>query len=174
VKVLDHPLLEKQRNTFDLDNIRAYALRVRKHLSSGDHILDIGCGFGYVDLAIAELVEARFTLVDLTGNGHAKGYSAEGFAHNDLSITREVVSEIDATVIDARHDKWPSSADVVMSTLSWGWHYPLSVYLERVRAMKPRIIIADLREPAKISGYAEIDGFTINRKERTTVFRRDA
>lgn len=169
---IDHPLLSRQRNTFDVDNIRAYALRVRKYLRDGDHIVDIGCGFGFVDVALAELVKARFTLLDKTGDEQRQTFSPRGYAHNDLDITRQVTATIGAEVMDIAKYGWEGPADVVLSTLSWGWHYPLSLYRDRVMAMKPRAIIVDLREAQVIPGYRAIDAFTINRKETTMVFRR--
>lgn len=168
----NHALLKKQRTTFDQDNIDAYALRIRKYLRDGDHILDIGCGFGFVDLAIAKHVDATFTLVDKTGDEKPVSFSPRGYAHNDLEMTRRNVRSLDATVQDARSFSVTRPVDVVISTLSWGWHYPIGVYRDKVLALKPRVIILDLRMPDGFAEYAPIDQFTINRKENTVVFRR--
>jgi SAM-dependent methyltransferase len=168
--------LKRQRATIDLDNVRAYALRIRKQLRDGDHILDIGCGVGVVDVAIAEVVRARFTLIDRTGMDKSRpSWSANGYPANDLAITRQVVADngIDAEVVDIAAYDWRGPVDVVISTLSWGWHYPVGLYRERVLRLGPRVIILDCRDlKATFDGYERVDKFTMNRKERTLVFRR--
>ena len=58
------------------------------------------------------------------------------------------------------------------STLSWGWHYPIDVYLNRVLEIKPDYIILDTRNKVNIENYQIVDSFRINRKESTVVFER--
>jgi hypothetical protein len=46
-------LLAKQRAVFDEDNLKAYAIRVRKYFKNAMYAIDIGCGIGYQTRAIA-------------------------------------------------------------------------------------------------------------------------
>lgn len=164
-------LLAKQRTTLDLDNIRSYAYRVRKYFKPGDHVIDLGCGFGLVDLVLNALMPGlRFTMLDLTGNDPHRKMSAGGYAHNDLETTRQVAKDLNALVVDVNEYRWNDPADIVMSTLSWGWHYPIKLYIDQVLSVKPRTIITDLRKKQEIGGYEIVDRFTINRKEKTHVF----
>lgn len=162
-----------QRNTFDEDNMIAYAWRVRKYFLQATTAIDIGCGIGYQTRRISELVPTvHFDMLDKTGIEQAANYTPVGYAHNDLSLTRQYAnSYINGTVYDIDMYNWDTPVDVVISTLSWGWHYPIENYLARVVSLVPKYIILDSRlDNVTIPYYTIIDTFTINRKERTIVW----
>lgn len=122
-------------------------------------ILDIGCGLGGLDVLLAGLPSRpHIYCMDSRTESHKIRY---GFEINkecyynsfdctaDLFIANGYGSE-SATLIDITEkgvvkDK---SLDMVMSTLSWGYHYPVSEYLDFVdRVLKPHgVVILDIRE----------------------------
>lgn len=175
---LTNSLLRRQRTTYDADNIAAYALRVRKYLKPGDRVLDIGCGFGLVACALADVVAGlRFVLLDKTGDEPAVAFPARGYVHNDLAVTRRVAEQLDAVVSDVDDYGWTDPVDVVISTLSWGWHYPVTMYSDRVIALQPHAVILDVRNRDDVrvlcdAHYKIVDDFRVNRKETTVVLER--
>jgi len=163
----------RQRHVFDTDNLIAYAYRTRKYFAKCKHAIDIGCGIGYQFKQIALLnSNCYFDLLDKTGDDPGAGYTPNGYAHNNLELTCEYTRDLNCTVYNANDYNWDNLADIVYSTLSWGWHYPLEVYLDNVLALQPRYIIFDnrLQDTIDIHNYELIDNFRINRKELTQVY----
>lgn len=163
-----------QRNgSRSADDIMAWAWRARRWLRPDDIILDIGCGIGMMARALHHVMDGRvdFILMDRTGNEPHVPVSECGYAHNDLDVTRYWTRDLNAMVVDA--DTWDWSGPrptVVMSTLSWGFHYPIELYLDRVLAMEPRAILMDLRETTKIPGLEIVDKWWLWGKARTMVY----
>lgn len=165
-------ITQRQRTVFDPDNMMAYAWRVRKYFADCTVALDIGCGIGYQTAKLSELLPTvHFVMLDKTGDDESINYSYGGYAHNDLEFTKQYAAKhIRGSVHDIGSYDWSHQPDVVYSTLSWGWHYPVELYLDRVIELNPKYIIVDVRETATIENYQQIDSFRINRKENTVVF----
>lgn len=116
-----------------------------------DSILDIGCGMAGIDVFLAKRYPAA-TLNLLDGDGPASNWrglfkdTMEPFnsreAANALLAANGVTGQVwhDIGTQDLK-------VDLVISLLSWGWHYPLSNY--RVEA---KTHIADLRYPQEMLG----------------------
>lgn len=155
-------------------HIEQWTHRVLRWIPPHSSILDIGCGIGVVARSLAHAHEGRLhlTLLDKTGDDPHVPMSATGYRHNDLDITRQWVADLDATVHDVDQFDWAGEYDIVMSTLSWGFHYPLSLYLDRVLALRPRLIIVDLRNVVEIPGLRIRDRFHIWGKATTVVYER--
>ena len=163
----------RQRHIFDNDNLIAYAYRTRKYFINCKHAIDIGCGIGYQFKQIALLnSHCHFDLLDKTGDEASTGYTLNGYTHNDLTLTREYTQNLNCTVHNVDEYNWNRSADIVYSTLSWGWHYPVELYLASVLAAEPKYIIFDnrLQDVVDIKNYKLVDSFRINRKELTQVY----
>lgn len=165
-----------QRSIFDLDNMCAYAWRVRKYFVNASTAIDLGCGIGYQTHQIAKLVpEVHFDMLDKTGVEKPNQYTDTGYLHNNLEMTLDYVlkNSINASVWDVDEYQWNKPVDVVLSTLSWGWHYPIELYIARVLFVKPTYIIFDnrLKQAPEIENYTIVDGFTMNRKEKTLVYK---
>lgn len=165
-------ITQRQRTVFDEDNMTAYAWRVRKYFADCSVALDIGCGIGYQTAKLSELLPTvHFVMLDKTGDDESVSYSNSGYAHNNLELTKQYADQnINGSVYDVDLYDWSHTPDVVYSTLSWGWHYPVEVYLERVLELHPTYIIFDTRKSVNVTGYQQIDSFRINRKEETVVF----
>lgn len=164
-----------QRNILDEDNLIAFAYRTRKYFTECKHAIDIGCGIGYQFEQIAKLnPEVHFDLLDKTGLENPESYTPTGYAHNNLELTKEYTKHYNCTVYDVEDYDWQTPATVVYSTLSWGWHYPIELYIDVVIDLKPKHIIFDNRLPTipKIVGYSVCDSFRIHRKEHTLVYKK--
>jgi hypothetical protein len=165
-------LTQRQRSVFDEDNMTAYAWRVRKYFADCKIAIDIGCGIGYQTAKISALLpDVYFVMLDKHGDEKSVNYSDTGYAHNNLDLTKQYADQyINGSVYDVELYDWSHEPEVVYSTLSWGWHYPIEVYLDRVLDLHPNYIIFDTRKSVTINHYRQIDSFRINRKEETVVF----
>ena len=166
----------KQRSNFDEDNLIAYAYRTRKYFVDCTTAIDIGCGIGYQTAKLSRLLPAlKFIMLDKDGDEEPVNFSKTGYVHNDLSLTKQFAKlNINGVVYNIDDYKWNDPAEIVYSTLSWGWHYPIDTYIGQVLMLKPQYIIFDSRKEHKITipNYKIIDSFRINRKENTLVYSR--
>ena len=125
-------------------------------------ILDIGCGVGGIDIPLFEHYgrprDLQFYLLDKTSTTPQVyyGFQARGAYYNSLAITRKLLESngIPAAsihLLEATDDcriTLPGPLDLVISLLSWGYHYPVETYLPAVhRLLAPGgTLILDVRE----------------------------
>lgn len=154
--------------------IERWTSRVIRWFPLHSRVLDIGCGIGIVARSLSHACDGKLslTLLDKTGDDPHVPVSPEGYRHNDLDITRRWVEDLNATVHDVDEWDWSQRQDIVMSTLSWGFHYPVELYLDRVMALDPRLIIVDVREVVELPGLIILDKFHIWGKATTVVYGR--
>ena len=122
-----------------------------KNLPNESVIIDIGAGSSLVDLALASLFPEKnfkFILVDSgeddinnlqTLGTKSTHYNENGYGtYNNWSFVKKVIDlnklPLDNFTFVHPNDFKECSADVVMSFSSWGWHYPLSTYLDIANA----------------------------------------
>ena len=115
--------------------------------SRADNILDIGCGMGGIDLFLYNhfglgtnifLLDSHKTDLDINIGFHQ---DANLFSfYNDFDLSRLYLSEngvLESSIhtVNIETDQFPIDRkfDVVVSLLSWGFHYPLETYLEAVK-----------------------------------------
>jgi SAM-dependent methyltransferase len=125
-------------------------------------ILDIGCGIGGIDLLLYqfytnELWEPDLYLLDSYEESEhvSYGYHNRFSVYNDLMITKKFlmgngILEHRIHLIAANDDYMINSSDqveMVISLGSWGYHYPLQLYLNEVlRLLVPGgVVITTLR-----------------------------
>jgi SAM-dependent methyltransferase len=130
---------------------------IRTHLpESAPRVLDIGCGLGGIDLAIyRHYGTADLWLLDREGNSPIYyGFRSVAAHYNSLAVSRAFleqngVAEEHVTTIDVDVAGFPAgvSFDLVISLLSWGFHYPLNTYIDEVvRALSPDgVVVVDVR-----------------------------
>lgn len=140
--------------------------------SKADNILDIGCGMGGIDLFLYNhfgpginifLLDSHKTDLDINIGFHQ---DADSFSfYNDFDLSRLYLSEngvLESSIhtVNIEADQFPSDRkfDVIISLLSWGFHYPLATYLEAVKATlsDDSSLIVDIRNST--------DGFEILEK----------
>lgn len=123
-------------------------------------ILDIGCGIAGIDAALATHFSAltpRVVLLDKSAIDDRVYYDFHDRAswYNSLEAARETllangVNEKSLTLLNAEEDgriQYDGSFDLIISLISWGFHYPIGVYLEEVkRLLAPcGVLILDVR-----------------------------
>jgi SAM-dependent methyltransferase len=122
-----------------------------------EKILDIGCGLAGIDVFLyRHYGSPRIYLLDKTGQSKDLHYNLEAEAsyYNSLQLARELLEKHEVRARDIHEidiDKVPfpnEKFDVIISLLSWGFHYPVSTYLEKVKtALTPDgVLVIDVRK----------------------------
>lgn len=125
-------------------------------------VLDIGCGLGAIDVVFAmERPVETIYLIDGDGINERHGeYREVSEPWNDVATAAEFV-KANLRPSCAVATTWPTEpVDVVISLKSWGLHYPIDVYMEKVRGLLKQngVLIVDLHKP-EAKQYVEESGF---------------
>ncbi|MEK7990166.1 MAG: hypothetical protein VSS52_004115 [Thiotrichaceae bacterium] len=125
-------------------------------------ILDIGCGIAGIDALLdkhyknSQSSSALESITLLDKNGFSKIYynfEDEAAHYNSLDLAQlflrmnDVSTQID--IVDIDNNPFPTELfDFVISLISWGFHYPVSTYLELVyeNMSENGILILDVRK----------------------------
>lgn len=98
---------------------------------SVDSILDIGCGMAGIDVFLKrKYPDAHLCLLDGDGEKFGAGWNATLEPFSSRAIAGKLLNANGITV-DRWYDigtKEKLEADLVISLLSWGFHYPLDTY----------------------------------------------
>jgi len=94
-------------------------------------ILDIGCGMAGIDIPLKKRYpEASLNLLDSDGKKCDYGWKTSCAPYNSREATDELLKENNVKV-----DRWIEAGtqellifDLIISIISWGFHYPLSTY----------------------------------------------
>ena len=150
------------KDLFQKDMFNIYR-SIKAHLPEEcSSMLDIGCGVGGIDLFLFRhyhLDESlQLYLLDKTtiDTRVFYNYKSKGSFYNSLQLTSDILSingvpEGNIHLLEATDDNQinvDQRVDLVISLISWGFHYPVSTYLSRVHELlreKGRLII-DLRK----------------------------
>jgi SAM-dependent methyltransferase len=155
-----------QRNSKKVDSeyfsmMEAEAEALLAHVPSQNmRVLDIGAGLAGVDLFLSKRLKLKkIILLDKSSvNRHVfYGFKRAGSFYNSLELAKELLVRngvAPSRVVcmeapdDGEIDLPRGSVDLVLSTLSWGFHYPVSFYLESVRQIlsKNGVLIIDVRK----------------------------
>lgn len=113
-------------------------------------ILDIGAGLGGINVLLSRQYDEflEITLLDRSGitPGPQGGFHEGGFAaYNSFEHAIDLLGangvEDEVLVCDIDREPFPDGEfDIVISLLSWGFHYPITTYRPRAR-----LIVADVR-----------------------------
>lgn len=124
-------------------------------------VLDIGCGVAGIDVYVQRHYGDRgidFYLLDRTEVEPKVFYlfEARGAYYNSLDVAKDLLTAngiaprrvhlLEAT--DAGDIRLDGTVDVVLSLLSWGFHYPVATYLHRVHELLSEngVVILDVRK----------------------------
>ena len=150
--------------------------------------IDIGCGLGFGLLGLSRIYGARNLFVGIDRDAPTEeviyGFSERPSSYNDLKATRLVleaggVQPDCIRLIDIDTQPFPEvRADVVISILAWGFHFPVATYLDQVdAALKPGgSLVIDIRrglggEKALAADYEQV-GAVPGIKHDRCIFRR--
>ena len=121
---------------FILDNIQ---------LPPNPTIIDIGSGNSVVDLGLSKYLNQRANFILVDGNSWNDNnvlHTNEFFTYNSWDM---VTNALKLSGLDSRRFSmqdidyaFDQPADLIISTNSWGLHYPIDVYLDKVvKALRP-------------------------------------
>jgi SAM-dependent methyltransferase len=149
------------KKLFNLDMRDEYD-RIKNYLPDrASSILDIGCGVAGIDALLHEHYQndnPKFFLFDKTELNEKVyyGIKKEAAFYNSLSVAKSLLENngvppqnihLQEADLD-RAIKFSEKFDLVISLISWGFHYPASTYLDRVyELLKPGgALIIDVRK----------------------------
>lgn len=151
------------RRLFQQDMEREYKI-LQPHLPDRSHaILDIGCGVAGIDVLLYQHYKEKgqisdIYLLDKTEMPKKVYYGLEqnGCYYNSLATAKEMLASngADPKHIFLQEDHtghtidFKTEFDLVISLISWGFHYPIATYLDQVYAMLKAggILILDVRK----------------------------
>lgn len=152
------PALIDQQYFEDMGSVAA---RLLPHVpSQTSSILDIGCGIAGLDVFLHKALDGPdLILLDKTAIESKVWYmfEAKGAFYNSLELARDTlvqngVPDDKITCMQAPETGEialpKGSVDLVVSTISWGFHYPVSTYAKSVRdVLSPQgALILDVRK----------------------------
>lgn len=170
------PLLKEQRTHY-VNHKKEYGEELGNTLlgiypflpTNASNILDIGCGMAGISALLSATYAHRphITLLDKNGISPTinAGFnaSADNFSHyNDFALAKLLLSQngVDLSnieVCDISNQLFPNKTyDIVVSLLSWGFHYPISTYTPSV-TKGGGVIICDVRK--NTDGLDELSKF---------------
>lgn len=127
--------------------------------SKARNILDIGCGIAGIDFFLYQNYqnhEPNLFLLDKEGISDVYyGFEEEASFYNSLDLSREFlnlngVPKDKIHTINISEDDFPSenNLELIISIISWGFHYPVSTYLEEVyhSLSNNGVLIMDIRK----------------------------
>lgn len=130
-------------------------------ISENATIIDIGAGNSLIDLALSKVFhQSEFILIDGDGaNRNPIIHSREFLTNNSWQMVHDAIelSGLDKANFTTKNIDYDFSepADVILSSYSWGMHYPVDVYLDKVvNALKPGGYLI-LHPVLNINGYID-------------------
>jgi SAM-dependent methyltransferase len=129
------------------DDMRKEYLSIRESLPKTCHkILDIGCGMAGIDVFLnnhyIDAHQPEFYLLDKTeiAKNIFYHFKPQGAFYNSLEISRKMLTDngipeeniylLEADATNAINIDF--NIDLIISLISWGYHYPVETYLDRV------------------------------------------
>lgn len=158
-----------------IDSVNADYDSISEYLPArADTIWDIGCGIGGIDVLLyhryqnPQMYLTDYSMVD--GRVYY-GYNAKTAAYNDMRLTSDflnvngiMLEDVHFDNLNMTHRVRPLHADIVISLLSCGFHYPVDTYFDEIveRTSAGSVLILDLRKDAEqkapIARYFETRG----------------
>lgn len=178
------PLLKEQRTCYT-DHASQYSEELARTFAgmapflpeNANAILDIGCGMAGIDVFLSRrFASAEIHLLDKQGTSESinAGYnaSADEFAnYHDFAAAMALLSAngVKNKIFchDMRSDSFPSQEfDVVVSLLSWGFHYPIDTYAPKCRGTMIVDVRRDTGGELRLSQFGDLTTIHESKKYR--------
>lgn len=136
--------------------------------ANANSILDIGCGVAGIDIFLNKHYGSpNIYLLDKTEMPSKVyyGLTSKGCYYNSLDIAKKLLEENGVKsenihLEEAMDNKinFDTKFDLVVSLISWGFHYPVSTYLDEVyeKLNNGGALIIDVRKKSGVDGIEEI------------------
>lgn len=136
--------------------------------ANANSILDIGCGVAGIDIFLNKHYGSpNIYLLDKTEMPSKVyyGLTNKGCYYNSLEIAKKLLEEngvdsLNIHIEEATDDKihFDAKFDLVVSLISWGFHYPVSTYLDEVyeKLNDGGVLIIDVRKKSEVDGIEEV------------------
>lgn len=148
------------KNEFVLDMQREYSIIKPFLPKTALSLLDIGCGVAGIDVFLSKHYSnnIKIYLIDKTqiDNKIYYGFKNRGSIYNSLPLAKSLltlngVRAEDINIQEITKDNkilFQSRFDIVISLISWGFHYPVSTYIQEVheKLNLKGILIIDIRK----------------------------
>ena len=146
-------IIEEKLNIGFKDEFKSIEKFIPKN---ANNILDIGCGLGIINVFLNEfyLKKPNFTLIDkdYVEKTIFYGFNKQGEGYNNLKITENFLltnnlEQKQLEILNANSNfRLNKKYDLVISLFSMGYHYPIDIYLDKLKkcTTKNTIIIFDL------------------------------
>jgi hypothetical protein len=138
-----------------------------------ERLVDIGCGHAFIDLLFYRRFACPVSLIDIERTeAQHHDFHTRGAGYSSLQAARQFlvrngVPQILVETTNPKHDSLPTAkADVIISLLSAGFHYPISEYTAfALNALEPGgVLIFDARKGQRqtelLDGFARVDVIT--------------
>jgi len=135
---------------------------MKKHLPTNAHaILDIGCGIGGIDVLLNEHYKnttPSIYLLDKTEMPKKVYYGLEerGCFYNSFEVVKDFLTKngvkgkqiFTQEANEKNTIDFNATFDLIISLISWGFHYPVSTYLDQVydKLSPGGVLIIDVRK----------------------------
>jgi SAM-dependent methyltransferase len=135
------PYIRLQRTTLGPNLAVEYAEAIAKEFAAMvpflppevESVLDIGCGMAGIDVLFWRHYQPDLYLLDGTGMTEERvGFHQTMKPYNSMKVARELLA-LNGVPAGRVSEGLPESCDLVISLFSWGFHYPVSVYLPLVK-----------------------------------------
>lgn len=157
----EHTRKNKIEKLFALDLRKKFFLMKPYLPKNINRSIDIGCGIAGINIFLARHylpTKPEIWLLDKNDDSpnrfeHYAGFQKETAAYNDLALSNFILQKNNIPgsqifTVNVAKDDFPNKKfDVVISLLSWGFHYPVSYYLNTVRQniTKSSVVFIDIR-----------------------------
>ncbi|MBN1350929.1 hypothetical protein JXJ21_16030 [candidate division KSB1 bacterium] len=177
-------------------DMRSEYLSIKKILpETCSSILDIGCGVAGLDVFLSNHYSSYRPTLYLLDKTHVEksvwyGIKNKGAFYNSLDISKQVliqnyIPESHIHILEATDNNdinIDCKISLIVSLISWGFHYPVETYLEKVHNLLTEggVLILDIRKDtegidviSRVFGNVEII-FDRKRYQRVVVWKRNS
>ena len=158
-EILNSKILKNQRSVGDfISQLTAEyneLIPFIKDVKEPVYIWDIGCGLGGIDVFLSKhFNNSKIFMTDYNRSDKKIffGFNPGGYcAYNSFDMTKQLldangITDYHFDILDGVRNP-PVYADIIISTLSCGFHYPVSMYRDEIinRSLKGTVLILDMR-----------------------------